>query len=78
MDKYANRIIAVIIEKTGVDPEDITIDSYFEDDLNISEFELFEIMDALEEEYRVEFGENEREKIVTVKNLVNLIIEKIE
>lgn len=78
MDKYTNRIIAVIIEKTGVDPEDITINSYFEDDLNISEMELYEIIDALEEEYTVELDEEERERILMVKNLVNLIVEKIE
>jgi acyl carrier protein len=78
MDKYANRINAVIVEKSGVDPDEITVESYFEDDLNISELELYEIMDALEEEYQIEIDEDEREKIVTVKNLVHLVTEKLE
>lgn len=78
MDKYANRINAVIVEKSGVDPDEITVESYFEDDLNISELELYEITDALEEEYQIEIDEDEREKIVTVKNLVHLVTEKLE
>lgn len=44
MDNYINRIIALIIEKTGVDPEEVKESSYFEDDLNIAELELFEII----------------------------------
>lgn len=78
MNKYTNRVIAVIVEKTGVDPEEITPDSYLEDDLNISEIELYEVMDALEEEYQIEIDEDEREKILMVKNLVSIISEKLE
>ena len=78
MDKYLNRIIALIVEKTGVDPEEVSEESYLEDDLNISELELHEIIATLEEEYHIEFEEEEKEQVESVMDLVELIVEKID
>lgn len=78
MSEYLNRITAIIIEKTGVDPEDISENSYFEDDLNVSEIELLEIMAIVEEEYDIEFETEEKENIESVMDLVELVMEKAE
>jgi acyl carrier protein len=78
MDKYLNRIIALIVEKTGVDPEEVSDASYFEDDLNISELELQEILASIEEEYQVEFEDDEKEKLESIMDLVELLVEKLE
>jgi len=77
-DSYLKRVIQVIINKTGIDPEEIGDDSYFEDDLNVGQLELLEIISALEEEYSVEFSEDEKENIESVMDLVELIMEKVE
>ena len=78
MNEYLQRIIAIIIEKTGVEPEDISENSYFEDDLNIGEMELLEIIALIEEEYMVELEEEEKENISSVMDLVELLVEKVE
>ena len=78
MDKYLNRVIAIIIEKTGIDPEDIGESSYFEDDLNIGEMELHEILGAVEEEYKIELEDEEKENITSIMDLVELLVEKVE
>ncbi len=78
MNKYLNKVMSVIIERTGVDPEDISESSYFEDDLNISELELIEVLAALEEEYKIEFEEEEKEELESVMDLVELLIEKLD
>ena len=78
MDKYLRRIIAIIVEKTGVDPEDVNESSYFEDDLNISPIELAEIIAIIEEEYKIEFGDIDKDKLSSVIDLVEVVVEKLE
>ncbi len=78
MDKYIQRIIALIIEKTGVEPEDVSESSYLEDDLNIGEIELLEIISALEEEYNIEFEEKEKENAKSIMDLVEVVEEKVD
>lgn len=78
MDDYLYKIIEIIVEKTGVDPEDVTKESYLEDDLNIGEMELLEIIALLEEEYAIEFEEEEKENISSVMDLVEIVVEKVE
>lgn len=78
MNEYIKRIIAIIIDKTGIDPEDITEDSYFEEDLNVDELELMEIVVLVEEEYDISFEPEEVEKITSIMDLVEFVFEKIE
>jgi acyl carrier protein len=75
--EYFKDIKKVIEEKTGLEPEEITADLYFEDDLNLGEIELLEILNELEEKYHTELVD-EKDKIETVQDLVDLLLEKIE
>ena len=78
MKEYINRIIAIIIDKTGVDPDEISEESYFEDDLNVDEIELLEIIGFIEEEYQMSFEKEEKEKVKSVMDLVEIVFEKVE
>jgi acyl carrier protein len=78
MNEYLAKVIEIIINKTGMDPEEISEDSYFEDDLNVGEIDLIEIIGALEEEYKIEFEEEEKEKLKSVMDIVEVIVEKVE
>jgi len=78
MDEYLKKIIAIVINKTGMDPEEISEDSYFEDDLNIGELDLIEIIGALEEEYKIEFEEEEKANLKSIMDLVEVVVEKVE
>lgn len=78
MDQYLARIKAIIVEKTGVDPDEVDDNSFFEEDLNIDELELVDIYGAIEEEYHVEFTEEEKEEIESVMELVEALVEKVE
>ncbi len=78
MDKYLKKIKAIINEKTGMDPEEIEQTSFFEDDLNISQLELEEIYSALEDEYKIELEDEEKEQLESVTDLIDLIVEKVE
>jgi len=75
--EYFKDIRKIIEEKTGLEPSEITPESYFEDDLNIGEMELIEILNELEEKYHTDLTE-ERENIETVQDLVDILSELVE
>jgi len=75
--EYFKDIKKIIEEKTGLEPSEITADSFFEDDLNLGEMELIEILNELEEKYHTDLME-EKDNIETVQDLVDLLSEQIE
>jgi acyl carrier protein len=74
---YFKEIRKIIEEKTGLEPDEITLESFFEDDLNLGEMELIEILNELEEKYHTDILE-EKDNIETVQDLVDILSEKIE
>lgn len=73
-----NQIKGLIAEKTGADPAEITMESYFEDDLNVGELELVEIISDVEEMLVIEGLLDDKESILTVGDLMDLVNEKTE
>ena len=67
------KVKSVIAEQTGIDPETITMDSSFVEDLNIDSIDLIELIMMLEEEYNIEFSEDDAERIKTIGDVVNYI-----
>ena len=62
----------VIAEVLNVDPEEITMDTTFTDDLGADSLDVFQIM-GIEEEFDIEIPAEEAEKISTVEEAVELI-----
>ncbi len=77
MDKQTKEIINFIADRVGVESEDITPDSYVEDDLNIGELELIEILEELEEKYGVELMDY-KDDFETINDILEQINEKID
>ena len=63
----------VIADVLNVDPEEITMESTFVDDLGADSLDVFQIIMGLEEEFDIEIPAEEAEKITTVEEAVNLI-----
>ncbi|MBQ6133578.1 MAG: acyl carrier protein [Lachnospiraceae bacterium] len=63
----------VIAEVLNVDPEEITPDTTFIDDLGADSLDLFQIIMGVEEELGIEVDTNEAEGIKTVGDAVELI-----
>ena len=63
----------VIADVLNVDPEEITMESTFVDDLGADSLDVFQIMLGLEEVFDIEIPAEEAEKITTVEEAVNLI-----
>ena len=63
----------VIAEVLSVDPDEISEDSTFMDDLGADSLDVFQIIMGLEEEFDIEIPNEEAEKIVTVGDAVEQI-----
>ena len=63
----------VIAEVLNVDPEEITMDTTFMDDLGADSLDIFQIIMGIEEEFDIEIPAEKAEKITTVEEAVELI-----
>ena len=63
----------VIAEVLSVDPDEITMDTTFTDDLGADSLDLFQIIMGLEEEFDLEIEPEKAEKIKTVEDALEMI-----
>ena len=63
----------VIAEVLSVDPNEITMDTTFADDLGADSLDIFQIIMGLEEEFDIEIPTEKAENITTVEEAVEFI-----
>ncbi|MDY5230751.1 MAG: acyl carrier protein [Eubacteriales bacterium] len=73
MDDILEKIIEITAEQLDIDPDTITPDTAFIEDLDADSLDVVELMMALEEEFDVEISEEEAENIVTVSDVAAYI-----
>lgn len=72
-------IAKIIAEQFGVEAEDITPDTTFEEDLSADSIDIVELSMALEDEYAIgEMSEDDLARITTVGDLVQYIQAHVE
>lgn len=69
----AERVKKIVVEQLGVDPEQVTEDASFVDDLGADSLDNVELVMALEEEFGCEIPDEAAEKITTVKQALEYI-----
>lgn len=67
------RIRDIIVEQLGVEPDEVTEQSSFIDDLGADSLDIVELIMAIEEEFDLEIPDKEAEKITTVGDAVEYI-----
>lgn len=72
------RVKRIVVEQLGVKEEEITQEASFVDDLGADSLDTVELVMALEEEFGTEIPDEDAEKIVTVKNAVEYIMQRME
>ena len=63
----------VIADVLNVDPDEITMETTFVDDLGADSLDVFQIIMGIEEEFDIEIPAEEAENVTTVEQAVNLI-----
>ena len=76
-EEIFEKVKTVIVEQLGIDEASVRMDSSFLDDLGADSLDIVEFIMALEEEFGTEIPDEDVEKIVTVKDVVEYISENI-
>ena len=77
-DTIEQRIRPLIAEQLGVEEIKVTRNASFVDDLNADSLDLVEMVMSLEEEFKIEISDEDAEKIRTVGDAVDFILEHME
>jgi len=72
----ADKIKEAIIDKLGVEEEQIKPEASFIDDLGADSLDTVELIMALEEEFDIEIPDEDAEKLTTVKAVIDYIEDK--
>ena len=71
------RVKKIVTEQLGVKEEEIRADASFVDDLGADSLDTVELVMALEEEFETEIPDGDAEKILTVKDAVAYIVDRL-
>ena len=66
-------LISIISEALNMDPDDITPDASFVNDLGADSLDLFQLILKIEEEFGVEISAEEADRVTTVPDLHGLL-----
>ena len=67
------QVKAIIVELLGVDPEDVTMDARFREDLGADSLDLVELVMEFEEQFDKEISDEEAQNIKTVGDAVTFV-----
>ncbi len=71
-----SKIREIIVNELGVEPEKVTPDASFVEDLGADSLDTVELVMAFEEEFGIEIPDEDAEKIQTVGDAIKYIKEK--
>ena len=63
----------IIAEVLNVDPDEITMDTTFQDDLGADPLDVYQIIMGIEEEFDIEIPAETAEQVTTVEEAVEMI-----
>ena len=72
------KLSQLIAEHFSIDVEDITMDTNFMEDLNADSLDVVDIAMSLEDEFGIEFPDEDLEKVRTVGDVVKYLEEVVE
>ena len=69
------RLKSIIVENLSLNPDDITMESELANDLGVNSLELADLVLVCEDEFGVEFNEEDIHKFITVGDVVEYLEE---
>lgn len=76
MDEIEKEVIDIVVEQLGVDPEEVTAEKSFVEDLNADSLDQTELIMTFEERLDLEISEQEAATLQTVGDVVAFIKKK--
>jgi len=75
MSDIASRVKAIIVDKLGVDENEVTPEASFTNDLGADSLDTVELIMEFEKEFNIAIPDDQAEKIGTVAQAINFIEE---
>jgi len=72
------RVKDIVAEQLGIEKEKITSEASFVDDLGADSLDTVELVMALEEEFGTEIPDEDAEKITTIQQAIDYIVEHVK
>lgn len=70
------KVKKIIIDQLGVSAEEVKNDASFVEDLGADSLDLTELIMAMEEEFKIEIGDEDAQKILKVQDAIDYIESK--
>ena len=77
MSEYFDKIKEIVIDKLGVEENKVTVDAKFIDDLGADSLDTVELIMQFEEEFGIEIPDDDAENLLSMKQAVDYITEKL-
>lgn len=71
-----DRVKKVVVDQLNVEPDEVTPEATFVEDLRADSLDMVELSMAFEEEFQIDIPDEDAEKIKTVQDACNYIDEK--
>lgn len=78
MSTIEERVKKIVVEHLGVKEEQVTSEASFVEDLGADSLDTVELVMALEEEFECDIPDEEAEKITTVQQAIDYIVNNLE
>jgi len=75
-DNAEGKVKEIIINELGVDPEKVTAEASFVEDLGADSLDTVELVMAFEEEFEIEIPDEDAEEMQTVSDAIDYLSEK--
>ncbi len=77
MSDVREKVVAIIVDKLGVEPSEITNEASFTADLGADSLDTVELIMEFEKEFNIAIPDDQAEKIGTVADAIKFIEEKL-
>jgi len=77
MATVSERLKKIIVDQLGVDESEVVPSASFVEDLNADSLDLVELIMSLEEEFKLQISDEDAEKITTVQEAEDYIVEHL-
>lgn len=74
-EEILEKIKEITVDRLGVEESDVTPEASFREDLEADSLDLVELIMELEEQFGMEIPDEEAEKITTVEQAVEYVVE---
>ncbi len=77
MNATVPKLIQIIVDKLGVEPNQLSNKTCFSDDLGADSLDVYELILSVEKEFKLKVGEDDIEKLTTVGALIDYVESRI-